>query len=205
MKNIQNDLYIYLYFYGCIWISRTSTHTRTGDVRTRPGRAETRAADTSGSGATRVEQAQGDADANNEEGKSRSDSFSGDPTVGQRRQRNVTCCLYRSWCRACVLGRGKDQDHRRADSQSDTVPRVAMGYVFSLVGELLPRSLRTPSSSEIMMLSARMCWRCWPCQTLCPEASRHTPPREERLREGARSYRSYYRRFGVLWPGPVPC
>ena len=54
----------------------------------------------------------------------------GEPTAAERKRHNVTHCPYRSWCRACVLGRGKDRHHRRVDRRADTVPRVAMDYMF---------------------------------------------------------------------------
>ena len=53
-----------------------------------------------------------------------------EPTAEERRKHNITHCPYRSWCRACVLGRGKDRYHRRIDCRSNTVPRIAMAYMF---------------------------------------------------------------------------
>ena len=53
-----------------------------------------------------------------------------EPTAEERRKHNVTHCPYRSWCRACVLGRGKDRYHGRIDSRTDNVPRIAMDYMF---------------------------------------------------------------------------
>ena len=53
-----------------------------------------------------------------------------EPTAEERRKHNITHCPYRSWCRACVLGRGKDRYHRRIDCRSNTVSRIAMDYMF---------------------------------------------------------------------------
>ena len=52
------------------------------------------------------------------------------PTEAQRAAHELTHCPYRSWCRACVLGRGRDRPHHRVDHSGDILPRVAMDYMF---------------------------------------------------------------------------
>ena len=52
------------------------------------------------------------------------------PTAEERATHYLTHCPYRSWCRACVLGRGRDRHHRRIDGSGDLVPRIALDYMF---------------------------------------------------------------------------
>ena len=41
----------------------------------------------------------------------------GQPTRGQREEHNLTHFPFRSWCRACVLGRAKDRPSRKIKAQ----------------------------------------------------------------------------------------
>ena len=52
------------------------------------------------------------------------------PTAAERAAHDLTHCPYRSWCRACMLGRGRDRPHHRIDHRGDIVPRVALDYMF---------------------------------------------------------------------------
>ena len=52
------------------------------------------------------------------------------PTAAERAAHDLTHCPYRSWCRACMLGRGRDRSHHRIDHRGDIIPRVALDYMF---------------------------------------------------------------------------
>ena len=56
----------------------------------------------------------------------------GQPTRGQREEHNLTHFPFRSWCRACVLGRAKDRPSRTIKAQfaESVLPRVRMDYCF---------------------------------------------------------------------------
>ena len=56
----------------------------------------------------------------------------GQPTRGQREEHNLTHFPFRSWCRACVLGRAKDKPSRKIKAQfaESVLPRVRMDYCF---------------------------------------------------------------------------
>ena len=56
----------------------------------------------------------------------------GQPTRGQREEHNLTHFPFRSWCRACVLGRAKDKPSRTIKAQfaESVLPRVRMDYCF---------------------------------------------------------------------------
>ena len=53
----------------------------------------------------------------------------GQPTARDRELHNVTHIPPRSWCDACMQGRGKDRYHKRR-GDSEEVPRVGMDYAF---------------------------------------------------------------------------
>ena len=53
----------------------------------------------------------------------------GQPTAQARAEHACTHIPFRAWCRECVLGRGRDRQHRRIEDE-DGVPRVSMDYMF---------------------------------------------------------------------------
>ena len=55
--------------------------------------------------------------------------YPGQPSA---REKEIHRCIhipFRAWCRECVLGRGRDRQHRRIDDE-DGIPRVSMDYMF---------------------------------------------------------------------------
>ena len=55
-----------------------------------------------------------------------------DPGQPSAQERAAHACIhvpFRAWCRECVLGRGRDRQHRRIEDE-DGVPRVSMDYMF---------------------------------------------------------------------------
>ena len=54
------------------------------------------------------------------------------PTQAQREEHNLTHLPFRSWCRACLLGRARDAPSRKVKSQfaEPILPRVRMDYCF---------------------------------------------------------------------------
>jgi hypothetical protein len=52
------------------------------------------------------------------------------PTQKEKEEHELTHWPFRSWCQACVAGRGKDAPHKRVDRSSDEVPTVDMDYMF---------------------------------------------------------------------------
>ena len=54
----------------------------------------------------------------------------GMPTAQQRKTHNQTHMPFRSWCRHCVQGRGRDIYHGRVHDKS-RVPRICMDFMFS--------------------------------------------------------------------------
>ena len=53
----------------------------------------------------------------------------GRPTAQQREIHECIHIPFRAWCRECVLGRGRDRQHRRIDDNSG-IPRISMDYMF---------------------------------------------------------------------------
>ncbi len=52
----------------------------------------------------------------------------GDPTVKQVGQHRITHIPYRSWCKWCVLGRGRGFQHRK--SVGSSIPIIGIDYFF---------------------------------------------------------------------------
>ena len=49
----------------------------------------------------------------------------------EREEHNLTHCPYRSWCKWCIVGRGKDAAHHlRNDSETVGLPLVQLDYFF---------------------------------------------------------------------------
>ena len=54
------------------------------------------------------------------------------PSRKEREEHEATHCIYRSWCKHCVKGRGREDGHQRkttADERPE-VPTIAMDYCF---------------------------------------------------------------------------
>ena len=54
----------------------------------------------------------------------------GQPTAQERAAHACIHVPFRAWCRECVLGRGRDRQHRRIEDE-DGVPRVSMDYFYA--------------------------------------------------------------------------
>ena len=52
-----------------------------------------------------------------------------EPSDEERRQHDLTHLPYRSWCRHCVGGRGKEAPHRRQECHSE-LPELHLDYAF---------------------------------------------------------------------------
>ena len=54
------------------------------------------------------------------------------PSRREREEHEETHCTYRSWCRHCVKGRGREDGHYRKGQDSDRpeIPTIAMDYCF---------------------------------------------------------------------------
>ena len=52
-----------------------------------------------------------------------------EPSDEERREHNLTHLPYRSWCKYCVGGRGKEAPHRRQEHQGD-LPELHLDYAF---------------------------------------------------------------------------
>ena len=61
------------------------------------------------------------------------------PTKKEREEHEATHCPYRSWCRHCVRGRGRNSPHFKKkgeeEEQEGKVARVSMDYFFMSVDE----------------------------------------------------------------------
>ena len=57
----------------------------------------------------------------------------GEPTTRERALHNQFHLPYRSWCKWCVMGRGRDLPHRPCDRSEQGVPIVALDFFF--IGE----------------------------------------------------------------------
>ena len=54
-----------------------------------------------------------------------------EPTQEEIDEHNVHHCHFRSWCRACVAGRGKSDAHRKLDDQyNKAVAVISCDYCF---------------------------------------------------------------------------
>ena len=54
----------------------------------------------------------------------------GTPTEREVAEHNVTHLPHRSWCAACVGGRGRDRQHRRQAQEDKKIPQVVFDYGF---------------------------------------------------------------------------
>ena len=56
----------------------------------------------------------------------------GDPTPEERAQHELTHLPFRSWCRFCVMGRGRQEGHFRQSKKesSDNMPEISLDYAF---------------------------------------------------------------------------
>ena len=52
------------------------------------------------------------------------------PTEEERREHEMTHIPFRNWCRHCVRGRGKEEDHRNMGEEERTIPQVNMDFMF---------------------------------------------------------------------------
>ena len=52
----------------------------------------------------------------------------------ERERHELTHTPFRSWCRHCVMGRGRNQEHKKVDrdegEEESAVPRISMDYFF---------------------------------------------------------------------------
>jgi len=51
-----------------------------------------------------------------------------EPTQLEIDEHNASHCPYRSWCRACVAGRGRSDPHFAVDSDDSAIPTIAIDY-----------------------------------------------------------------------------
>ena len=53
------------------------------------------------------------------------------PSRKEREEHDETHCTYRSWCKHCVKGRGREDVHnRKTQDEKPEVPTIAMDYCF---------------------------------------------------------------------------
>ena len=57
----------------------------------------------------------------------------GEPTLQEKKDHEKTHMPYRSWCRHCVMGRGRDLPHETKDRSEDGIPIIALDFYF--IGE----------------------------------------------------------------------
>ena len=94
----------------------------------------------------------------------------GQPTRAQREEHNLTHFPFRSWCRACVLGRAKDSPSRTVKGvfAESILPRVRMDYCFLTEdvekeagehGEA--ESTRSDTSITVAVMQESLCKSVW--------------------------------------------
>ena len=69
----------------------------------------------------------------------------GEPTVEERQRHELTHCPMRSWCKYCIMGRGKEADKRRGGGNSEGLKEIHIDYCFP----------KTEGGSGIITLVAR--------------------------------------------------
>ena len=52
------------------------------------------------------------------------------PSRAEVEEHELTHLPYRSWCKHCVKGRGKESPHRKTDEQENSMPEVHWDYMF---------------------------------------------------------------------------
>ena len=52
-----------------------------------------------------------------------------EPSAEERREHELTHLPYRSWCKHCVGGRGKEAPHKKQDGQGE-LPELHLDYAF---------------------------------------------------------------------------
>ena len=52
-----------------------------------------------------------------------------EPTPAERREHELTHIPFRSWCRHCVRGRGKEEDCRKTD-RAPEIPEIHIDFMF---------------------------------------------------------------------------
>ena len=77
------------------------------------------------------------------------------PTREERERHELTHVPFRSWCRFCVMGRGKEQGHPRREG-ARTIPTVHMDYAFMGEGEDRIMPVITAKEEETKMFLAAM-------------------------------------------------
>ena len=66
------------------------------------------------------------------------------PTKEVRRKHNLTHFPFRSWCPACVAGRGRDHRHLRRAPEDREFPEISFDYAF-------PRKIKGGESITILV------------------------------------------------------
>ena len=90
----------------------------------------------------------------------------GKPSPEEVEQHNLTHLPYRSWCRHCVRGRGKEAPHKAGKTEGGDVPELHMDFCFP--GEEEPGQNLTVLVGR--MRSTRMTRAAW-SQPKLPESS----------------------------------
>ena len=53
-----------------------------------------------------------------------------EPTADERHEHELTHLSFRSWCRHCIRGRGKEESSQRTKRDEGGIPEVHMDYMF---------------------------------------------------------------------------
>ena len=56
------------------------------------------------------------------------------PPLAERQHHRLLHLPYRSWCKHCISGRGREDAHKRQENRERLVPRVWLDYTFANMG-----------------------------------------------------------------------
>ena len=111
-----------------------------------------------------------DAEVDLEEEVQRAAADPGQPTWAEKEEHQLTHFPFRSWCRACVLGRAKDAPSRKVRGlfAEAALPRVRMDYCFHTESieheegeEGEGQSTKAESSITVAVMQESLCRSVW--------------------------------------------
>ena len=68
------------------------------------------------------------------------------PTRAEIDEHEMTHLPFRNWCRHCIMGRGKERGHFKAERDQDAVAEIHIDYCFPCGAGVKPRNLREKAS-----------------------------------------------------------
>ena len=96
-----------------------------------------------------------------------------EPSIEERAQHELTHLPYRSWCRHCVRGRGKQMPHQ-GGSQETSISEVHMDFAFLRTSKMImsAAALRNTTGTHIAKEACGLFARSWVSSRRCGHEER---------------------------------